>query len=82
MMTREEYMKIFNYEELNAIDGNQIIEDLEVIFGNTDLGCKAYLVFRNQIMNYIKNNPQKFHPTTEGKNLAKAINKIKKVKLI
>ena len=55
-MKKDDYIDMMKFEELSVIEGNQIVEDLKLLLGNTDYGCKAYLVFRNQIMNNIKNN--------------------------
>jgi len=60
-MEKEEYRKLFNFEELSSFEGAKVLEDQEGLMGELigSITIKAYVLFRNEIANEIEKLIQK-----------------------
>lgn len=66
-ITKEQYIELTKFVELSSFDGREVIDDIELITGNLNIGVKPYVVFREELMRDIKKNPQIFQPTEAGR---------------
>ncbi len=64
---KDQYVELTKFVELSSFEGREVIDDIELITGNLDIGVKSYVVFREELMRDIKKNPQIFQPTEEGR---------------
>ena len=58
---------IISYHLIQSFDGKEVIDDIERITGNLNIGVKPYVVFRDELMRDMERNPHIFKPTEEGK---------------
>lgn len=65
-ITKEQYIELTKFVELSSFEGRKVIDDIELITGNLNIGVKPYVVFREELMRDIKKNPQIFQPTEAG----------------
>lgn len=75
IMSKEDYYKLSGFKELNLVKSEDIINDLKLIIGNMKLGCKTYLLFRDEIIREMKSKPELFKITDEGKKTAEQFEK-------
>ena len=66
-ITKEQYIELTKFVELASFDGKEVIDDIERITGNLDIGVKPYVVFRDELMRDMERNSHFFKPTEEGK---------------
>lgn len=66
-ITKEQYIELTKFVELASFDGKEVIDDIERITGNLNIGVKPYVVFRDELMRDMERNPHIFKPTEEGK---------------
>lgn len=66
-ITKEQYIELTKFVELASFDGKEVIDDIERITGNLNIGVKPYVVFRDELMRDMEKNPHIFKPTEEGK---------------
>lgn len=64
-ITKEQYVQLTEFVELSSFDGRNVIDDMELIVGNLNIGVKFYLVFREELMRDIKRNSQMFQHIEE-----------------
>ena len=72
MINKEQYERLTKFVELSSFEGRKVIDDIEVIFGNLNIGVKPYVVFRDELIKDMQRNPHIFQPTEEGKNFTQA----------
>lgn len=77
-ITKEQYMELTNFVELSSFEGKKVIDDIEIIFKNLNIGVKTYVVFRDELIRDMQKNPHIFQPTEKGKKLFKHLEKKKK----
>ena len=65
-ITKEQYVELTKFVELSSFEGRKVIDDIELITENFNIGIKPYVVFREEIMRDIKKNSQIFQPTEAG----------------
>ena len=71
-ITKEQYIELTKFVELSSFEGRQVIDDIEIIFGNLNIGCKPYVVFRDELIRDMQKNPHFLKPTEKGKNITQA----------
>lgn len=71
-ITKEQYIELTKFVELSSFEGRKVIDDIEIIFENLNIGVKTYVVFRDELIKDIQRNPQLFRPTEKGKKVAQA----------
>ena len=52
--TKEQYIELTKFVELASFDGKEVIDDIERITGNLNIGVKPYVVFRDEIIKDIQ----------------------------
>lgn len=77
-ITKEQYIELTNFVELSSFEGRKVIDDIEIIFKNLNIGVKTYVVFRDELIRDMQKNPHIFQPTEKGKKLFKHLEKKKK----
>lgn len=77
IMSKEDYYKFSGFKELNSVKGEDVVDDVELIIDNIKLGCKAYLLFRDEIIREMKSKPELFKITEKGENDSKAFKSMK-----
>ena len=70
---KEQYVALNDFIELSSFEGKKVIDDIEKIAGNLEIGLKPYLVFRNELMKDMERNPHIFQTTTQGKRITQEI---------
>lgn len=65
-MTKEQYIQLTKFQELASFEGRKVVDDIEIIFGNIDIGVKPYIIFRNELVKDIMKNPHIFKPSEKG----------------
>lgn len=71
-ITKEQYIELTKFVELSSFEGRKVIDDIEIIFENLNIGVKTYVVFRDEIIKDIQRNLQLFRHTEKGKKVAQA----------
>lgn len=66
-ITKEQYIELTKFVELSSFDGREVIDDIELITENLNIGVKPYVVFREELMRDIRKNSQIFQPTEAGR---------------
>ena len=71
-ITKEQYIELTKFVELSSFEGRKVIDDIEIIFGNLNIGVKPYVVFRDELIRDMQRNPHIFPPTEKGKKVTQA----------
>ena len=71
-ITKEQYIELTKFVELSSFEGRKVIDDIEIIFENLNIGVKTYVVFRDELIKDIQRNPQLFRATEKEKKVAQA----------
>ncbi len=71
-ITKEQYIELTKFVELSSFEGRKVIDDIEIIFGNLNIGVKPYVVFRDELIRDMQRNPHLFQPTEKGKKVTQA----------
>lgn len=71
-ITKEQYIELTEFVELSSFEGRKVIDDIEIIFGNLNIGVKLYVVFRDELIRDMQRNPYIFQPTEKGKKVTQA----------
>ena len=59
-ITREQYIELTKFVELSSFEGEKVIDDIEKIFRNLNMGVKPYVVFRDELIRDMQKNKQIF----------------------
>lgn len=62
-ITKEQYIELTKFIELSSFEGGKVIDDVEKIFRNLNIGVKTYVVFRDELIRDIQKNKQIFQTT-------------------
>ena len=71
MITKEQYVELTKFVELSSFEGRKVLDDIEAIIGNLNIGVKPYLVFRDELIKDMQKNLHIFQSTEEGKKIHK-----------
>ena len=71
-ITKEQYIELTKFVELSSFEGRKVIDDIEIIFGNLNIGVKPYVVFRDELIRDMQKNSHIFQPTEKGKKVTQA----------
>lgn len=64
-ITREQYIELTKFVELSSFEGEKVIDDIEKIFRNLNMGVKPYVVFRDELIRDMQKNKQIFQNVEE-----------------
>lgn len=62
-ITKEQYIELTKFVELYSFEGRKVIDDIDIIFRNLNIGAKTYVVFRDELRRDIQKNKHIFQPT-------------------
>lgn len=68
-ITKNQYIKLTNFSELSAFDGENVSEDIQILTKYLNIGLKTYLTFRNELINEIRKKAGFFNATENRKKL-------------
>ncbi len=71
-ITKEQYIELTKFVEFSSFEGRKVIDDIEIIFENLNIGVKPYVVFRDELIRDMQRNPHLFQPTEKGKKVTQA----------
>ena len=66
-IAKEQYIELTKFVEISSFEGGKFIEDIEIIFGNLNIGVKPYVLFRDELIKDMQRNTHIFQPTEKGK---------------
>jgi len=66
-IAKEQYIELTKFVEISSFEGRKFIEDIEIIFGNLNIGVKPYVLFRDELIKDMQRNTHIFQPTEKGK---------------
>lgn len=62
-ITKEQYIELTKFVELSSFEGRNVIDDIDIIFRNLNMGAKTYVVFRDELIKDIQKNKHLFQST-------------------
>lgn len=62
-ITKEQYIELTKFVELSSFEGKKVIDDIDIIFRNLNIGSKTYVVFRDELIRDMQKNKHVFQPT-------------------
>lgn len=62
-ITKEQYIELTKFVELSSFEGKNVIDDIDIIFRNLNMGAKTYVVFRDELIKDIQKNKHLFQST-------------------
>ena len=80
VINKEQYERLTKFVELSSFEGRKVIDDIEIIFKDLNIGVKTYVVFRDELIKDMQRNPHIFQPTEEGKNFTQAFRALEESK--